>query len=192
MNNNYRLHKMTLILSSFINARKKIWLLHILVLAFSFSCLAQDETTEYDIKAAFIYKFTNYIDWGSQFQGNEFVIGVVGPSPVKDRLDEIARTQTVNNKKIVVRQFKKLEEITPCQMLFVSQDTPLHLKDILAKITGKGTLIISEKEGYAAQGAHINFIVVDNKLRFEANLKAINAAGLKASSQLLKLANIID
>lgn len=190
--NNYRLHKMTLLRASFINGRKKLWLLHILVLACSFSCLAQDETTEYDIKAAFIYKFTNYIDWGTQFTGSEFVIGIVGSSPVKDKLDEIARTQTINNKKIVVRQFKKLEEITACQMLFVSQDTHLHLKDILAKITGKGTLTISEKDGDAQKGTCINFIEMDNKLKFEANPKNINAAGLKASSQLLRLAIIVE
>lgn len=183
---------MTLILTSPIYERKKLWLLHVLMLACSFGCLAQDETTEYDIKAAFIYKFTNYIDWGSQFQGNEFVIGIVGSSPVKDKLDEIARTQTVNNKKIVVRQFKKLDEISPCQMLFVSQDSPLHLKDILAKITGKGTLIISEKDGDAKRGTCINFVEMDNKLKFEANPKCISAAGLKASSQLLRLAIIVE
>jgi hypothetical protein len=65
------------------------------------------------------------------------------------------------------------------------------LEDILEKTSGKGTLIISEKNGYAVQGAGINFVIIKQKLKFEANVKALNAAGLTASSQLLKLAIII-
>ena len=158
----------------------------------SFTMPIQEEDEEYNIKAAFIYKFTNYIEWDSLIPGNEFVIGVVGSSPIKNQLNEIARTKTVNDKKIIIRQFNKSEEIVPCHILFIPQKTTLHLDDILAKAGAKGMLTISEKAGYAAKGTDINFIEVDNKLRFEANPKAINAAGLKASSQLLKLAIIVD
>jgi hypothetical protein len=75
--------------------------------------------------------------------------------------------------------------------LFISQNSSIPLDDILAKTTGKGILIISEQDGYAELGTAINFVIVNRKLKFEANVKAINAAGLTASSQLLKLAIII-
>src|ERR1700689_1885584 len=77
----------------------------------SFTFPTQDEIEEYNIKAAFIYKFTNYIDWDSLIPGDEFIIGIIGPSPVKGELAEIARTKTIKDKKIVVRQFNKLDEI---------------------------------------------------------------------------------
>ena len=164
----------------------------LLLLTCSAALPLQDETEEYDIKAAFIYKFTNYIDWDSHLQGNEFVIGVIGNSPVSRHLTEIAQTKTIKDKKIVIRQFNNAEEIGPCQILFISRKTSATLDDILAKVADKGTLTISEKPGYAKKGAGINFIEVDDKLRFEVNTKRISSAGLKASSQLLKLAVIIE
>lgn len=151
-----------------------------------------EENEEYSVKAAFIYKFTNYIDWGTMAPSNDFVIGIMGTSPIKDQLTEIARTKTVNTKKIIVKQFNKPEEIEACQILFIPEKSIVKLDDILYRINGKGTLTISEREGYAEKGTEINFIEVDNKLKFEANPKAISAAGLKASSQLLKLAIIVE
>jgi hypothetical protein len=150
-----------------------------------------ESTEEYSIKAAFIYKFTNYIEWPANVPGNEFVIGIIGSSPISKMLSEIANTKTIKGKKIVIRQYESAAEIGSCHILFISAKAPQPLDEILA-YAGKGTLTISEKEGYAARGTEINFIQVDNKLKFEANLKAIDAAGLTASSQLLKLAIIVN
>jgi hypothetical protein len=151
-----------------------------------------DDDAEYGIKAAFIYKFTNYIDWSTPIPGNEFVIGIVGHSPLNTYLAQIAETKTIMGKKIVIREFNAAEEIGPCQILFISRKTGVGLEDILAMVAGNNTLTISEKPGYAKRGAIINFIEVDDKLKFEVNTKGLNAAGLKASSQLLKLAVIVQ
>jgi uncharacterized protein DUF4154 len=164
----------------------------VIFLTCSFSIPPQEEPEEYDIKAAFIYKFTNYIDWDSHLQGSEFVIGIIGNSPISNHLTEIAQTKTIKDKKIVIHQFSKADEISVCQILFISRKTSASIDDILSKVANQGTLTISEKPGYAKKGADINFIEVDDKLRFEINTKGINAAGLKASSQLLKLAIIIE
>ena len=166
-----------------------------LMLIFALWCsfgFRYEESEEYSVKAAFIYKFTNYIDWGTLTPANDFVIGIVGTSPIKDQLNEIARTKTVNTRKIVIKQFNKVEDIEACQILFIPDRSTLKLDDILGRLTAKGTLTISERDGYAERGTEINFVEVDNKLKFEANPKAINAAGLKASSQLLKLAIIVE
>jgi hypothetical protein len=58
--------------------------------------------------------------------------------------------------------------------------------------TNKGTLTVSDEPGLAKQGTAFNFVLVHDKLKFEANLKALYLSGLKVSSQLLKLAIIID
>jgi hypothetical protein len=67
----------------------------------------------------------------------------------------------------------------------------MSLNYILSK-TRPGVLTVSEQPGFAEAGTALNFVVVNNRLKFEANLKAISAAGLKAGSQLLKLAIIVD
>jgi hypothetical protein len=149
----------------------------------------KEKVEEYNLKAAFIYNFTKYIEWSASTD-NEFIIGIIGSSQINDPLVEVVKTETVNNKKIIIRQFSKVEDISSCHILFIPRNSALPLADILTKVE-KGTLVVSEKSGYASKGTAINFVVVDNKLKFEANVNAINAAGLTASSQLLKLAIII-
>lgn len=151
--------------------------------------ISQASEKESDLKAAFIYNFTKYIDWGSV--SDPFIIGVVGSSPVFNSLQEIAATKTVNDKKIVIRHFNDPDEITSCNILFISANSYFSLASVLARID-KGTLTISEQPGFAELGTAFNFVVDHDKLKFEANIKSIDEAGLKASSQLLKLAIIIN
>lgn len=150
-----------------------------------------DKASEYNLKAAFIYNFTKYIEWKAGAVDNDFIIGVIGASPISAPLDEIVKTEMVNGKKITVRHFTSPSDISFCHILFISRNTNAALDDILAKTTGKGMLIVSEQDGYAKEGAAINFVVIDRKLKFQANVNAINKAGLTASSQLLKLAIIV-
>ncbi len=152
----------------------------------------QSDNKEYNLKAAFIYNFTRFIEWDTLNTGNEFIIGVISSSPITKAFEDIARTKTVNNKKIIIRHFYTAEEISDCNILFISENSKISLNEILDKTRSKNTLTISEQEGYAKQGTAINFIIVNSKLKFEANTKAINSAGLIASSQLLKLAIIVE
>ncbi len=150
------------------------------------------QADEYNLKAAFIYNFTQYVDWEPGMVETEFVIGILGPSRVETPLNEIAKTNLVKNKKIAIRFFARPEEITPCNILFISQNAQFPLQEVLLYVS-RGTLTISEQPGFAKDGTAFNFVIDDNnKLRFEANLKAINEAGLKAGSQLLKLAKIVN
>jgi hypothetical protein len=151
---------------------------------------AQVREQESNLKAAFIYNFINYIDWDAGNNNNDFIIGIVGPSPVTKPLIDFSKGKTAKDKKIIIRIFNRPEDIENCQILFIPKNLPFSLHSILEK-TDRGTLTISEEEGFAEQGSAFNFYIQNDKLKFEANLKAIDAAGLKAGSQLLKLARIV-
>lgn len=155
------------------------------------TAMAQKDEQEANLKAVFIYNFSRYIDWGSSAGESDFIIGVIGNSAVEKSVAEIAKTNTVNTKKIIVRHFNKPEEISFCHILFIAGNNSIPLQPVLDN-TPKGVLTVSERPGAAKQGTAFNFVVVNEKLKFEANLKAISAAGLKASSQLLRLAIIIN
>ncbi|HMK05046.1 MAG TPA: YfiR family protein [Ferruginibacter sp.] len=161
-----------------------------LLISFAVNAAGQVEQRESDLKAVFIYNFTRYIEWGND-TGHEFVIGIISPSVIDRSLTEISKTNKVGNRRIVIRHFSKPEEISYCNILFIPKNCPFPLSSVLERVD-KGTLTVSEEPGFARQGTAFNFIVINDKLKFEANLKAINAAGLKAGSQLLKLAIIID
>jgi hypothetical protein len=58
---------------------------------------------------------------------------------------------------------------------------------VIEKVKEWSTLVITEKNGLSERGSCINFVLIDNKLNFEINKTAIDQAGLKVSSQLLKM-----
>jgi hypothetical protein len=153
--------------------------------------MAQVSEQEANLKAAFIYNFTKYIDWGNYNDRNEFVIDVLGDTTIANSLEQIAKEETINNKPIVVHVLENPSQAVDCDILFISKNCHFTLDKILPLVR-KGVLTVSEQPGYARQGTAFNFIIVNNKLKFEANLKAISSAGLKAGSQLLKLARIIE
>ncbi|MGN6341374.1 MAG: YfiR family protein [Ginsengibacter sp.] len=153
--------------------------------------MAQLSEQEANLKAAFIYNFTKYIDWGNYNDRNEFVIDVLGDTIIANSLEQIAKEKTINDKPIVVHVLENPSQAVGCDILFISKNCRFTLDKILP-LVGKGVLTISEQPGYAWHGTAFNFIIVNNKLKFEANLKAISSAGLKAGSQLLKLAKIIE
>ena len=152
---------------------------------------AQKAEQEANLKAVFIYNFTKYIEWTNNDNDDEFRIGVLGQSEVTNSLLEIARANRAKNKRIVIKQFRKPEDIDHCDILFIAQNPGFPLESIMERVD-KGTLTVSEVPGYARLGTAFNFVVVNDKLKFEANRKALYAAGLRAGSQLMKLAIIVD
>jgi hypothetical protein len=171
----------------------RLLLIHLTLTCFWLQLQAQNNESISNLKAAFIYNFTKYIIWDDNSDGdkNKFTVGVIGKSPITAALQQIAATSTVNNKRIQIQVFDKPEEITYCNILFIPAGNPFPLKSILNKVR-TGTLTISEQKDFAKEGTAFNFVVINRKLKFETNLQSLQAAGLKASSQLLKLAIIVD
>jgi hypothetical protein len=153
---------------------------------------ALTENQEYDLKATFIYRFTDYIEWKNNDKSVFFMIAVLGESPITQPLFEIAKDKKVKNKKIVVLQYRNLEEIGFCNILFVPKNCSIPVDSILNKFEDKPVLIITEHEGYAKKGVHFNFVLIENKLKFEVNPKALNKSKIFISSFLLQHAIIIE
>jgi hypothetical protein len=174
-----------------LNLLFKKFLLVVLAGSFTGTINAQNAQQEANLKAAFIYNFTKYIDWDGYGRDSIFTIGVAGDSPIIESLNAIAAGSKINNKRIVVKKIMSGAEIPDCDILFISKNCRLSLNYILTKIK-PGELTVSEQPGFAEAGTAFNFVVINNRLKFEANLKAIASAGLKAGAQLLKLAIIAD
>lgn len=153
--------------------------------------MSQSQQQENNLKAVFIYNFTRYVEWDSTSLKNDFVIGVIGNSSVTKSLLQIARAKTVKGKRIIVKVFNSPEDIVYCHILFIPRFSSFSLTSILDKVN-RGTLTVSEQSGYAKMGTIFNFVIDRDKLRFEVNLRSLNISGLKAGSQLLKLATIVD
>ncbi len=143
-------------------------------------------------KAVFMYSFAEYIAWpGEQPDDSVFTIGILGQSPLQELLSEIATKKKVAGKRLGVAVYEKLDEIETCEMLFVTAGFAEQLPDLKTRLGASDVLTVSDTPGLAARGVAINFVVVEGKLKFEINTAVLRAAGLQASSQLLKLATLI-
>jgi hypothetical protein len=160
-----------------------------IILIWCTSAVAQQPEMEANLKAVFIYNFIKYIDWNAP-AGDPFIIGVIGSSPIYHSLQEIAKKETINGKQIIIHHFTNPDEITPANILYITANSPFSLSAVLLK-TEKTTLTIGEEPGFAEMGTAFNFVLVEDKLKFEANLNVLAATGLRVSSQLLKLAIIV-
>jgi len=148
--------------------------------------------SEYNLKAAFLYRFTDYVDWANNNEGDYFTVGVLGESQILSPLNVILRNKTIKSKQVIIRKCDGLNDIGSCQILFIPRNSNTAIETIFSRIGNRQVLIITEQPGMASRGAHINFLNEEGKLRFEINLKSVVQSGLKISSQLLQHATIVE
>ena len=173
---------------------------------------ASPETNrEYQIKAAFLYNFVKFTDWPgepvadgskpSTIDSNEpMTIGIIGEDPFGDAFEPI-KDKRVKGRKIVLKRFKGLEEskqsneqikgVRKCHLLFICRSQKEQLGEIIDLVKDRPVLTVADMQGFLESGGMINFIVEENKIRFEINLTAARHAGLRISSRLLGLAKRI-
>ncbi|RLD62288.1 MAG: YfiR family protein [Bacteroidetes bacterium] len=166
---------------------KKISLLISLFILISLSSKAQIPK----LQSIFIYNFTKYIEWPASYKSGDFTIGVIGQTPLTKELNNLAKSKKAGSQTISIKKFNKVSEIDKCNILFIPKNKSNELSNILNKLNGKSTLIITEKKGMAKQGAGINFVIVNNKQKFELNKANITKYKLKISPSLINLAIII-
>lgn len=151
---------------------------------------AQHET-DYKVHANIIYRFTKYIDWPVNKKSGDFIIGIVGESPLYDDLKSLSANKTVGSQKIVVVKMSPSASTYNCHILFIADEESSSLKKIAGLTAGAAILIISESDGLARKGSCINFITVDERLKLEINKGSVEQRNLHIASELLELGTII-
>jgi len=148
---------------------------------------------EYEIKAAYLYNFINYIEWPAEAlppAGGKITIGILGENPFGEALDPINGKQ-IKGRTLEVRHVADAKELAQCHILFISASEKQRVAEWLGKVKNARVLTVSEVEGFAERGGIINFISERNKVRFEINHGVARQLGLTISSDLLKLARIV-
>jgi len=151
------------------------------------------QPSEYQIKAAFLYNFANFVEWPDGAFSDEIspiVLVVLGKDPFGIILKS-AEGKTIKGRKLIIKRFEALPDLEFCHILFISSSEKYNMENILSKLNHFGVLTVGDTDSFTQMGGVINFIKVDNKVRFEINLNAAKAASLEISSKLLSLAKII-
>ena len=175
----------------------RAWLISLFILLgvglFAAQLRAQD-FKESDVKAAFLYHLTQFVEWPPEaFPAVEdpLVIGILGADPFGEALDEIVRDEVVKNRKLKVERFHSMEEITVCHILFISQSEAGRLDQVFSSLKGRKILTVGDTEGFAQRGGVVRFLTEKNKVRLRINIEAAKAASLTISSKLLRAADVV-
>ncbi len=156
---------------------------------------AKGVLSEYQIKAAYLYYFTTFVDWPSETYSRTaetVVVGVLGEDPFGAILDETFRGKSVNSRKLVVKRFANIKDARDSHVLFISNSERDRLPSILKALEGASVLTVGDLDRFASRGGQIAFRTEDKKVRFDINVAAVQRAHLKISAQLMKLGRIVD
>lgn len=150
---------------------------------------------EYEVKAAFLYSFAKFVEWPADpapENADLFVISIVGEDPFGRILDDVLRDKVVGQRRVVVRRVPHGQEVGPSQIVFISDSEAQRLPGLLKRFQGVPVLTVGEAERFAERGGVVRLRTEKNRIRLDINLGVAERAHLKISSELLKLARIVN
>jgi hypothetical protein len=150
---------------------------------------------EYQIKAAFLFNFAQFVEWPTVAFADASApisIGVLGDDPFGAVLDQTIEGETINHRKLIIQRSQRVADLKGCHLVFISKSEKSRLADIFDRLGSASVLTVSETENFARRGGIINFYLDGNKVRFEINADAAQRKGIKISSQLLKLGKVVE
>ncbi len=150
---------------------------------------------EHQLKAAFLYNFTKFVDWPPQrFAKPEapIVIAVLGRNPFDDTVQELALDRKVNGRAVKFLRTEVPAQALGAHLVFIAAGEEPRFADAIATLHAGGVLTVGESEHFAAAGGAITFVMEDNKVRFVINLAATQTAQVRVSAQLQKLATRVE
>ncbi|MDD5628197.1 MAG: YfiR family protein [Elusimicrobia bacterium] len=153
---------------------------------------AEKISLEDKVRTAFLYNFTKYVRWPDSGAGGDFRISVIGRSGVGAALEELSRSKQVDGRRIRVAVLDSAQDLGPAHILFIACSERERLREILRKARGKPILTVGGCAKMAEQGAAVNFVILEGKMRFEINRSAVERAKLEMNSELLKLAILVE
>ncbi|HEX5483474.1 MAG TPA: YfiR family protein [Terriglobia bacterium] len=146
--------------------------------------------TEYEVEAAYLYNFGKFVRWppSTPRSGKLFPICVLGQDPFGPILDATVADEAVNGKEVVAKRISSLEAAAGCRILFIGSSERKQMEQILNQADKMEVLTVSDAPRFLQEGGMIEFVLIQDHVRFEVNLTAARRAGLDLSSELLKVA----
>ena len=150
--------------------------------------------TDYEVKAAYLYNFGRFVEWPAKIttaKTEAFSICVLGEDPFGPALDATLAGEKIGNQRVVARRISSLQESLDCQILFISASEANRLNKIIDSLDKTAVLTVSDIPQFSQHRGMIQFVLEGSRVRFEVNLTTTQRAGLRLSSDLLKVATAV-
>jgi hypothetical protein len=149
-------------------------------------------TAEDDIKAAFLYNFTKFVEWPAAPRLETFTICTVAEPAFNAAVDRTVSGESVDGHPIVRVSPATPDAARACQILFLARVENDRAERWIAAVRNTPVLVVGESSGPWSRGAQITFVIDDNRVKFDVNPDAAVRAGLTISSKLLRVARKVE
>ena len=154
------------------------------------SAAAQDRSLEYAVKGTYLYKFVPFVAWPNgtfSTAASSFDICILGDSSFAILVTNGVAGQNAEGHPLAVRRVTTIAEESSCQVLFISSSDAAIMNAALVAVRGRPVLTVTDA---APSGQHgiVNFVLLDDRVRFEIDLGQAARNGISISSKLLSLA----
>jgi hypothetical protein len=159
------------------------------------AALAAPPSVEQEVKAAYLYKFAGFIEWpeGSFARPDSaLVIGVAGNDALAEQLTRLVAGHKADGHALEVRKVAPGQSLDGLHILFVGTTERAATAELLGAARGKSVLTVSDSELAHTLGTMVNFVVVEDRLRFEVALRNVAASRLRISARMLAAARKVQ
>lgn len=167
----------------------------VLLVALVVLCTSQVPAAQFSVeavKAAYLFRFAQYVEWPALPPDASFVIAVSGAEDVAAHLERLLPGMSVNGRAVVVRRVTRAQELEGVHILYVGANAFARTRTLRARAVELPILVVTDNERGLDGGGVINFIEVNRNLRFEISLNAADRSGLKINSALLAVAARVE
>lgn len=152
-----------------------------------------DRVAEYNIKAAFLYKFATYVEWPPgvfRSESSPLVFGILGADLLANQLEGIIRGRRIGGRVLRVRRLDEGDTLDGLHVLFVGEEAVAGAERELFDAAGRSVLTVTEGSGHDGYGV-INFLIIEDRVKFTIALPPAERGNLRISSRLLQVAQSI-
>jgi hypothetical protein len=152
-----------------------------------------DKDTTAILQANYLYNIAKLVEWkDAEMRNGNFIIGVIGGTNLYQELIKQYSTRTIGKQPIEVRKLPRTAEVERCHILYVGRSDLALLPEIYKRMQGKPTMVVTEYAGALEDGAIVNFVRVDNLLKYELSLSNAQKHGLVVGLTLKNLAHRVE
>jgi hypothetical protein len=165
----------------------------IVLLVASSVVAAPQGPSEYQVKAAYLTKFTRFVAWPSsafESPASPLTICILGDNPFGEDIDRLVEGETVKGRKVAVVRLRRAPTPRTCQVLFISKsekDVPMLLAGL-----GTGILTVSDRDRFLLDGGMIALVLENQHVRFDVNQRAAVMASLTIDALMLNVARSVQ
>lgn len=156
---------------------------------FAFALTAAEE---YEIKAVYLFNLGHFIRWKDEITAQNFEICVFGENPFGVNLDYISnKEKLIQNHAVSLKYLSKPEDIHDCHVLFISRSAESQFASLFAALKNKPILTVGDTERFVLEGGMVQFYAREGKIRLMIDPQTLEESGLKPSSHLMGIAQLI-